>query len=123
MYNQVILEHAKYPQNMRAMEEPTIKQAGANPLCGDSLELYLKLDGLIVREVSFQGEGCAVSKAAASILTEALPGKSKENIEKMTTEDMLALLGGAKLSPARIKCAILALETAKVALGQVEKTS
>lgn len=119
MYNQTILEHAKYPQNMRSMENPTIKQSGANPLCGDSLELYLKLDQGVVREVSFTGEGCAVSKAAASVLSEALPGKSKEDIEKMTTEDMLVLLGGATLSPARIKCAILALETAKVALGQI----
>lgn len=120
MYNQTILEHAKYPQNMRPMENPTIKQSGANPLCGDSLELYLKLDQGIVRDVSFTGQGCAVSKAAASILTEALPGKSKDQIERMTTDDMLALLGGAKLTPARIKCAILALETAKVALEQID---
>lgn len=121
MYSQIILEHAKYPQNKRALKDATITQPGNNPLCGDSLTMYLRLNGDAVKEVTFEGTGCAISLAAASVLTEALPGKSKNEIEKLTTDDMLALLGGITLGPARIKCAVLALETAKVGLGQVNE--
>lgn len=122
LYQQVILDHSKSPRNFRAMERATHTAQGYNPICGDNVTLYVRLDGDVVGDVSFQGSGCAISKASASILTDVLKGKtlaqSKELFDRVhqlvTTgrsegADLgkLAVLAGVHKFPARVKCAIL----------------
>src|SRR5687768_13753378 len=81
LYQQVILDHSKSPRNFRIMNEANRTAQGHNPLCGDNVSLYLLMDGEVVKDVSFQGSGCAISKASASILTEAIKGKSRTDVK------------------------------------------
>ena len=76
LYQEVILDHNRRPHNFRAIESPSAKQEGFNPLCGDRLTLYLTLDGDVIKDVAFQGSGCAISKASASLMTDAVKGKT-----------------------------------------------
>ena len=122
LYQQVILDHSRSPRNFRKMENPTGTAQGYNPLCGDNVTLYVRLDQDKVQEVSFQGSGCAISKASASLLTEALKGKSTAEVkalfEKVQTMvktgqkvegdlGKLVAFAGVHKFPARVKCAIL----------------
>jgi nitrogen fixation NifU-like protein len=121
LYQQLILDHSKSPRNFRVMPDANRTAQGANPICGDNYTLYAKLDGDVVKEISFQGSGCAISKASASILTESLKGKTKaevkslfDQVHEMVTsgrlsgnEGKLAALAGVHKFPARVKCAIL----------------
>jgi len=121
LYQQVILDHCKKPRNFREMPQPTCSAQGHNPLCGDQLKLYVTLDGDTIKDVSFVGSGCCISKASASLLTESVKGKSKAEVEKifnlvhemvMTGEvkgdvGKLAVFAGVHKYPARVKCAIL----------------
>ena len=122
LYQQVILDHSRSPRNFRVLEHPTGHAQGYNPLCGDNYTLYVRLENGHAKEITFQGSGCAISKASASLLTEALRGKSPEEIkalfEKMQTliktgkppsADLgkLAAFAGIYKFPARVKCAIL----------------
>ena len=122
LYQQVILDHSKSPRNFREMPDADRRAEGTNPMCGDNYSLFVKMDGDVVNDVSFQGSGCAISKASASLLTEALKGKSKAEIkaafdkvhDMVTTgqvEDTdvgkLAVFAGVHKFPARVKCAIL----------------
>lgn len=122
LYQQVILDHSKSPRNFRKMETANRKAEGRNPLCGDQVTIYLLMEGDVVKDISFQGSGCAISKASASLLTDALKGRSKDEVKKMfekvhdlvTTgkinEDeigKLAVFAGVHRFPARVKCAIL----------------
>src|SRR5262249_17172804 len=121
----------KKPRNCHAMEDATGKAEGYNPLCGDKLKLFLKLDGDVVRDASFVGSGCAISTASASLMTESIKGKSREDslrlLEKfhelLTTDaavrkdlGKLVVFGGVRDYPARVKCATLAWHTLKSAL-------
>jgi nitrogen fixation NifU-like protein len=126
LYEQVILDHNKSPRNFHKMDAPSVKIEGFNPLCGDQLTLYLKFDGDTIKDVSFEGVGCAISKSSASVMTEVLKGKTKEEakalFEKfhtMITADpevpldeselgKLRVFGGVREFPVRIKCATLA---------------
>ena len=83
LYQQVILDHNKSPRNYRVMEHPTQDAEGFNPLCGDKLHIYLLLEDGVVKDVSFQGSGCAISKASASLMTSMIKGKTKEEAEKI----------------------------------------
>jgi nitrogen fixation NifU-like protein len=132
LYQEVILDHNRRPRNFRAMERAGRKAVGFNPLCGDRVTVYLDLEGDVVRDISFEGSGCAISKASASMMTESLKGKTREETEALfrtfhrlvtgETPDGPAGLGklvvfsGVSEFPVRVKCATLAWHTLKAAL-------
>lgn len=134
LYQEVILDHNKSPRNFRSMENPSTSAEGYNPLCGDQIIVYLRLDSGVIEDISFQGSGCAISKASASIMTAALKGKTDaeakslfDQVHRMLTggsdrdgdpKDLgkLAILSGVCKFPARVKCASLAWHTVNAAL-------
>jgi nitrogen fixation NifU-like protein len=131
LYQQVILDHSKSPRNFFKMPSPNRTAQGHNPLCGDNITLFLMMDGETIRDISFQGSGCAISKASASLLTENLKGKTKaevkslfEQVRQMVTtgkrdgSDLgkLAVFAGVHKFPARVKCAILPWHAAMAAV-------
>jgi nitrogen fixation NifU-like protein len=136
LYQEVILDHNKRPRNFRALEDATHVAEGYNPLCGDRLSLYLKLDGDIITDVGFQGSGCAISKASASLMTDTLKGRDVKDVRELfekfhrmvTTptdievEDLgkLSALAGVREFPVRVKCASLAWHTLKAALSRAQ---
>jgi nitrogen fixation NifU-like protein len=133
LYQQVIIDHSRHPRNFRKMEDANREARGNNPLCGDKITVYLKMHGDVVQDVSFQGDGCAISLASASMMTEALKGKTKADVEKMFGEvhdvvakgtppnfDELGKLGalaGVNKFPMRVKCAILAWHAVSAAVA------
>lgn len=112
IYREEILEHWQNPQNFGAMERPDVVIEQVNPLCGDEVTFYFKIKKGKIEKVSFVGSGCAISVASASLLSEAIKGKSIKSIEKITGQDILGLIGG-NVAPARLKCAFLALEAVR----------
>jgi nitrogen fixation protein NifU and related proteins len=116
LYRDYILEHYRRPHNFGVLEDANASHEGANPLCGDRITLQLRLSGGQVAGVGFTGRGCAISQASASLLTDEIKGKSVDEVAKMTSADILELLG-IEISPARLKCALLSLETMQHALG------
>jgi nitrogen fixation NifU-like protein len=139
LYQEVILDHNKRPRNFGVLDAPTHHAEGYNPLCGDRLHLFVKVDGETISDVRFQGSGCAISKASASLMTDALKGHSVaearelfERFHRMVTtppdlpvEDLgkLSVLAGVREFPVRVKCASLAWHTLKAALAREEKVS
>jgi nitrogen fixation NifU-like protein len=141
LYQEVVLEHSKRPRNFRVVEGASHEAAGHNPLCGDQLSVSMKLDGDVIRDIGFQGQGCAISKASASLMTGAVKDKSRaeaealfERVHKLVTEGpegvdldalgKLAVLSGVNEFPARVKCASLAWHTLRAALeGRGEAVS
>ena len=138
LYQQVILDHNKKPRNFRRMEEANRTAEGFNPLCGDQLTVYLVMDEGVVRDVSFEGSGCAISKAAASMMTQSVKGKTREEAEllfdefhRMVTGELdessvpnrlgnLKIFAGVRDFPARVKCASLSWHTLHAALAGEE---
>jgi nitrogen fixation protein NifU and related proteins len=130
LYQEVILDHCKRPRNFHELPEATCSAQGHNPLCGDQLKLFLSVEGDTIKDISFLGSGCCISKASASLLTEAAKGKSKADVTKMfgqvhdlvTTGNAngdigkLAVFAGVHKYPARVKCAILAWHAVMAAL-------
>ena len=133
LYKEVILDHNRHPRNFREMPAATRTVEGHNPLCGDILRLYLKLDGDRIEDISFQGRGCAISVASASLLTERLKGGTVDEAERLigavhdvltsdqpaadtTSLGKLASLAGVRKYPMRVKCATLSWHTLKTAL-------
>jgi len=133
LYQDIILEHNKRPRNYGPLEEATHRAAGRNPLCGDELSVSLRLDGDRIRAVRFQGQGCAISRASASLMTTVLEGRSSaeaigtieavlQGLQSDQATDFLegrndlVALGGVRRFPARIKCATLAWHAARCAL-------
>jgi nitrogen fixation protein NifU and related proteins len=116
LYRDYILEHYRRPHNFGQLEGATTSQEGANPLCGDRITLQLRVRGGVIDGVGFTGRGCAISQASASLLTDEIKGKPVEQASKMESADVLELLG-IEISPARMKCALLSLETMQGALG------
>jgi nitrogen fixation protein NifU and related proteins len=122
LYQEVILDHCKRPRNYHDLANPTCTAQGHNPLCGDQLQLYLLMEGGLIKDISFQGDGCCISKASASLLTESVKGKSRAEVQQLfeivhqmiTTGKVsgdvgkLAVFAGVHKFPARVKCAILA---------------
>jgi nitrogen fixation NifU-like protein len=139
LYQEVILDHNRRPRNFHALGDASHSAEGYNPLCGDRLTLYLRLDGDTIADVSFEGAGCAISKASASMMTDALKGRSVaeanalfDRFHRMVTtppdevvEDMgkLSALAGVREFPVRVKCASLAWHTLKAALSHERRTS
>ena len=142
LYQQVILDHNKSPRNFRLMENATQHAEGYNPLCGDHIDVYLLIEDGIIKDVSFKGEGCAISKASASLMTSILKGKTKDEAEKLfekfhdlvtgklgdspSIEELgkLAVFEGVQEFPVRVKCASLAWHTMINAIkGEQEKVT
>lgn len=130
LYQQVILDHCKKPRNFHELPQATCSAQGHNPLCGDNYAIHARLDGDTIKDISFTGSGCCISKASASLLTEFAKGKTKADVEKMFSQvhDMittgrfdgdvgkLAVFAGVHKYPARVKCAILAWHAVIAAL-------
>ena len=134
LYQQIIIDHSRNPRNCRAMEEASGKAEGHNPLCGDRITCYVRYRDDVVEDISFQGSGCAISTAAASLLTEAVKGKTRTEVKtllelfhQMVTGEpgqipdeqvlgKLAAFSGVAEFPTRVKCATLALHTLQAAL-------
>jgi len=133
LYQEVIFDHNRNPRNFRVMENADRQVEGFNPLCGDRLTLFLKMDGNVITDASFQGSGCAISTASVSLMTEIVKGKTETEAEElfrkfheMTTGKeehinlealgKLAVLAGVREYPARVKCATLAWHTLEAAL-------
>jgi nitrogen fixation NifU-like protein len=116
LYRDYILEHYRRPHNFGVLDDATISQEGNNPLCGDRLTLQLRIHDDQVEAVGFTGRGCAISQASASLLTDEIKGKPLDQAASMSSADVLELLG-IEISPARMKCALLSLETLQQALA------
>ncbi len=141
LYQEVILDHNKNPRNFRAIETATNTADGNNPLCGDALRVYVEMEDELVKDVAFKGSGCAISKASASMMTQVVKGKSKEEAEilfdefhKMVTGELdieedenhlgkLKIFAGVLEFPARVKCASLSWHTLHAALSGEEVVS
>jgi nitrogen fixation NifU-like protein len=116
LYRDEILEHYRQPHNFGTLAAPDAVHEGNNPLCGDRITMMLSLsDEGIVRDVAFQGRGCAISQASASMLTDRIKGRTVTEVAGLTSQDVLDLLG-IEISPARLKCALLSLDTLQHAL-------
>ena len=115
LYRDYILEHYRRPHNFGVLDGATISQEGANPLCGDRITLQLRVRGGVIDGVGFTGRGCAISQASASLLTDEIKGKGVETANAMAPANVLEMLG-IDISPARMKCALLSLETLHGAL-------
>jgi nitrogen fixation NifU-like protein len=116
LYRDYILEHYRRPHNFGVLDAPTASYEGANPLCGDRITMMLDVHDGVIRDVAFTGRGCAISQASASLLTDEIKGKTVAEVEAMTPDDLLDLLG-IEISPARLKCALLSLDTVSHALS------
>lgn len=132
LYQQVILDHYKNPRNYRTLEAPDRTAEGYNPLCGDHYTFFVDLDGDTVKDIGFQGSGCAISKASASVMTSMVKGKSRDEIAALVERFRQLVTGGAAVGdgstdrfapfagvadhPSRVKCAVLAWHTLKSAL-------
>jgi len=114
-YRELILDHYKRPRNFGTLENPDLTYEEDNPLCGDRIRIDLKLDNDRVADVRFTGQGCAISTAAASILTQKIKGEPLERVRAFSKEEMLEALG-VPLSPIRLKCGLLALKVLKTGL-------
>ncbi|MEO6213530.1 MAG: Fe-S cluster assembly sulfur transfer protein SufU [Vicinamibacterales bacterium] len=139
LYQEVILDHNRRPRNFRTIAGASHHAEGFNPLCGDHLSLTLQVDGQTISDVAFEGAGCAISKASASLMTDAVKGKSVDEAQALfqrfhsmvTTppaepvENMgkLSVLAGVRAFPVRVKCASLAWHTLKAALERNDLTS
>jgi nitrogen fixation protein NifU and related proteins len=136
LYQEVILEHSKQPRNYRNLADANRKAEGYNPLCGDHFTVFLQMDGDAIRDIAFQGSGCAISKASASMMTQALKGKTRADAERLfgkfhdlvtghaNGDDLgkLAVFSGVSEFPVRVKCATLAWHTLHSALEGTQET-
>ena len=120
MYQENILDHYRSPRNFGRLENASIHHHEKNPLCGDEIDLFLIVENDKVKDAKFHGHGCAISQASASMLTEKIKGKSIAELEKLTKDDVLEMLG-IPLSPVRLKCALLSLDTLKNSILIFEK--
>jgi nitrogen fixation NifU-like protein len=117
IYQQQILEHAKYPHNFGTLEAPTVSHEENNPLCGDKVRIDLLIEDGVIADVRFSGRGCAISQASASLLTDELKGMSVEAAKGYSKDDLLELIGiPLSKNPTRLKCALLSLKTLKAGL-------
>jgi nitrogen fixation NifU-like protein len=134
LYQEVILDHTKKPRNFRKLENANHQAAGHNPLCGDKVTIYLQVEEGVIKDISFQGQGCAVSTASASMLTESLKGKTQAEAEALFERfhdlvtgkseaapggpalGKLAVFEGVQKYPVRVKCATLPWHTLRAAL-------
>lgn len=124
LYREIILDHFKYPRNFGKLKNPTASFSLYNSACGDKITIELRITNnesriKIIEEIRFNGEGCAISTASASMLMEKVLGKNIEDIKKLNTEDILKMLG-ITLTPTRLKCALLPLEVLQKAINSIK---
>ena len=141
LYQQVILDHNKKPRNFHKLENANRTAEGYNPLCGDQLNIYVQLENDEVKDISFEGSGCAIFKASASMMTQAVKGKSKQETEELFNEfhrlvtgemdeesepnnlGKLTIFAGVREFPVRVKCATLSWHTLHAALNEKQKAT
>jgi len=116
LYRQYILEHYREPRHHGHLDQPDIAAVDTNPLCGDRVEIDLKVEDGRVTEVGFVGRGCAISQASTSMLTEKIAGATLEELRALTPDDILEMLG-VEIGPARQRCALLALRVLHEGIG------
>lgn len=140
LYQEIIVDHSKSPRNCRVLKGANLSAEGDNPLCGDHVTVYVEMDGDRVKDISFQGNGCAISTASASLLTEMLKGKTRAEVEALfeSFHDVvtgvpheekpgdpalgkLKVFAGVSQFPLRVKCATLVWHTLKAALNQIKE--
>jgi nitrogen fixation protein NifU and related proteins len=116
LYRENILDHYKNPRNSGHLDAPTVTAEGVNPLCGDELRVELQIEDGVVTDLRFNGRGCAISQAAASMISDVAKGKPVADVQALGSEEVLEELG-IPLTPIRLKCALLSVQLLKVALG------
>ena len=126
VYSEIILDYYRHPRNKGTLDHAQISAKDSNPLCGDIIEMQLELDkNNSVKDVRFNGQGCAISQASASMLTEIVKGKTIDDVRKISKDEILSLIGG-QLSAVRLKCALLSLKVLKTGvysyLGSVDNS-
>ena len=120
-YREAILDHNQNPRNFGTLDNPDITAEDSNPLCGDEIRIDLRVKDGKIDAVRFSGKGCSISRASASMLTEAIEGKTLEEAKQLDREDVLELFG-IELGPVRLKCALLALKTLKLGIYGVQQS-
>jgi len=115
IYRDIILDYYRHPRNFGDLPNPDVRAKDSNPLCGDVIEMQLKIENGRVKDIRFKGKGCAISQASASMLTEVAKGKTLDEIKALSKSDVLNLLG-IDPGPTRIKCALLGLKVIKLAV-------
>jgi nitrogen fixation protein NifU and related proteins len=118
IYREIILDHYRNPRNKGKLPDADVSIHDSNPLCGDEIDIHLKVHDNKVQDIKFEGRGCAISQASASMLTDMILGKSLTSVKDLTKDDILENIGLMNLGPARIKCALLSLKVLK--LGMVK---
>lgn len=117
MYQEMILDYYRNPRNHGKVQNPDFVVSDANPLCGDVIEMSARINDGVITEVKFSGKGCAISQAAASMLTEHVQNKPVESVKNLAKKDVLELLS-IPISPIRLKCALLGLKVLKIGVYQ-----
>lgn len=118
IYREIILDHYRNPRNKGKLSDADVTIHDSNPLCGDEIDIHLKVEEDKIKDIKFEGRGCAISQASASMLTEMILNKPLSSVKNITKDDILENIGLMNLGPARIKCALLSLKVLK--LGMVK---
>lgn len=116
IYREIILDHYRNPRNKGKLLEPDVSVHDSNPLCGDEIDIHLKLEEGRIKDIKFEGRGCAISQASASMLTEMVLDKPLNLVRDLAKQDILENIGLTNLGPARIKCALLSLKVLKMGM-------
>ncbi|MGB7639550.1 MAG: SUF system NifU family Fe-S cluster assembly protein [Nitrososphaeraceae archaeon] len=116
IYREIILDHYRNPRNKGKLSNADVSIHDSNPLCGDEIDIHLKIEEEKVKDIKFEGRGCAISQASASMLTEMIMDKPLTTVKDLTKEDILENIGLMNLGPARIKCALLSLKVLKLGM-------
>jgi nitrogen fixation NifU-like protein len=116
IYREIILDHYRNPRNKGKLPEADISTHDSNPLCGDEIDIHMKIQGDRIMDIKFEGRGCAISQASASMLTEMVINKPLTSVKDIAKTDILENIGLTNLGPARIKCALLALKVMKLGM-------
>jgi nitrogen fixation NifU-like protein len=116
IYREIILDHYRNPRNKGRISDADVSFHDSNPLCGDEIDIHLKVEDNIVKDIKFEGRGCAISQASASMLTEMVMNKPLASVKELGKDDVLENIGLVNLGPARIKCALLSLKVLKMSM-------
>jgi nitrogen fixation protein NifU and related proteins len=116
IYREIILDHYRNPRNKGKLSDADVSIHDSNPLCGDEIDIHLKIEGDKIKDIRFEGRGCAISQASASMLTETVMGKPLATVKDFSKDDHLENMGLTSLGPSRIKCALLSLKVLKLAM-------
>jgi nitrogen fixation protein NifU and related proteins len=116
IYREIILDHYRNPRNKGRISDADVSFHDSNPLCGDEIDIHLRVEDNIVKDIKFEGRGCAISQASASMLTEMVMNKPLTSVKELGKDDILENIGLVNLGPARIKCALLSLKVLKMSM-------